>query len=223
MPTLPPSRQKVSAHRELCNLSAGVRIGPKECHKRLRIHRQIEPPPYYGPSIVDADRQWATYAGRILRGAKPVDLPVMQASKCDSSLTSRRQGSAADVARPRRRGNRVKSVGRERRAWKSRGGLLIFDDDALAALAGGTFELTPIMVRHVRLYANKPHLGTAVRAIRSLNSERLERSKSRWCQMSLPLLQAGALLVSQPSAPVGNKPEANDEPLWSSDRQMSSY
>ena len=117
----------------------------------------------------------------------------------------------------------MKSVGRERRAWKSRGGLLIFDDDALAALAGGTFELTPIMVRLVRLYANKPHLGTAVRAIRSLNSERLERSKSRWCQMSLPLLQAGALLVSQPSAPVGNKPEANDEPLWSSDRQMSSY
>jgi hypothetical protein len=91
LPTLPPSRQKVSAHRELCNLSAGVRIGPKECHKRLRIHRQIEPPPYYGPSIVDADRQWATYAGRILRGAKPVDLPVMQASKCDSSLTARRQ------------------------------------------------------------------------------------------------------------------------------------
>lgn len=117
----------------------------------------------------------------------------------------------------------MKSVGRERRAWKSRGGLLIFDDDALAALAGGAFELTPIMVRLVRLYANKPHLGTAVRAIRSLNSERLERSKSRWCQMSLPLLQAGALLVSQPSAPVGNKPEANDEPLWSSDRQMSSY
>jgi len=37
----------------------------------------------YGASILDAYRQIGIYAGKILNGAKPVDLPVMQAVKVE--------------------------------------------------------------------------------------------------------------------------------------------
>ena len=35
----------------------------------------------YGASLVDAARQGGVYAGKILRGGKPADLPVMQSVK----------------------------------------------------------------------------------------------------------------------------------------------
>ena len=35
----------------------------------------------YGPNLADVFRQVGTYVGRILKGAKPADLPVMQSSK----------------------------------------------------------------------------------------------------------------------------------------------
>jgi putative tryptophan/tyrosine transport system substrate-binding protein len=35
----------------------------------------------YGANIVDGFRQTAVQAGGVLKGAKPADLPVMQASK----------------------------------------------------------------------------------------------------------------------------------------------
>jgi putative tryptophan/tyrosine transport system substrate-binding protein len=37
----------------------------------------------YGPSVPDAYRQLALYASRILQGAKPADLPVVQSAKFD--------------------------------------------------------------------------------------------------------------------------------------------
>ena len=37
----------------------------------------------YGPSIVDAYHQVGIHAGRVLKGDKPGDLPVMQSTKFD--------------------------------------------------------------------------------------------------------------------------------------------
>jgi putative tryptophan/tyrosine transport system substrate-binding protein len=86
--------------------SRRVQLAHLATHHRIpaihgsRFYPEVDGLISYGASVPDAHRQAGVYVGRILKGAKPADLPVVQMSKFELVInhqTARLIGSGAGV------------------------------------------------------------------------------------------------------------------------------
>src|SRR5262249_17775399 len=94
----------------------------------------------YGSSAADRDRQVGLYAGRILKGEAPANLPVMRAAKFEFVFNLRPQGHSASTFRQRcwRRPTRLSSeTPRVHRAARRRGRRVAARGARAAGDAGG--------------------------------------------------------------------------------------
>jgi putative ABC transport system substrate-binding protein len=66
----------------------------------------------YGVDLAAQFRQAAPYVDRILKGEKAADLPVQTPTKFELAVNSARAGCTCNIARPRRRGDRMSCHGR---------------------------------------------------------------------------------------------------------------
>ena len=55
----------------------------------------------YGTSIIDANRQLGVYTGRVLKGAKPGELPVIQSTKFEMIINMKTAKALGLVISPR--------------------------------------------------------------------------------------------------------------------------